>query len=274
MVATPGLDAYGAIPVAHLDGYDFVGRYVSEQPGKCIVAAEVTAYHKAGKSFILAYEDQPDDALGGANAGAAKATIARPVLKAIGWPTNLPVHFACDMPGYREDLVAFVACAKTFAEGIARPPGIYGDVDTCTYAYQQGIRYLWQFGEGTAPGMTVHQGYPPVNLDGQPCDPDEAFVADYGQWAPPPPPVPPLRPPPSGRPTEDQLVARQFVVLEDSFTPGVVSKQAEIARRNGWPVFYFAGEHGFVAVPEAHPIPTGIWLYAFRSYHKKRSNNA
>ena len=71
-----------------------------------------------------------------------------------------PVYFACDMPGYAADLPSFVACAETFAKGIVRPAAIYGDVTTCTYAYEHGIRYLWQFGEGRAPGITVYQSRP------------------------------------------------------------------------------------------------------------------
>lgn len=83
-------------------------------------------------------------------------------------------------------------------------------------------------------------------------------------------PVPPLVPPPSGRPTADQLVARQLVVLGDSFAPGIVSQDAIVARRNGWAVFYFAGDH-FVAIPATHPIPAGTcWLYANKHYASKR----
>jgi hypothetical protein len=184
-----GVDSYGALPVSALARYDFIGRYVSGSTGKCIDQFEVPAYHKAGKSLILVYEDAAADAAGGANAGAAKAVIARPVLRAINWPVGRPVYFACDMPGYAADLPSFVACAETFAKGIVRPAAIYGDVTTCTYAYEHGIRYLWQFGEGRAPGITVYQSRPIV-VDGYSVDPDEAFAADYGQWAPTPVPTP------------------------------------------------------------------------------------
>lgn len=188
-MATLGLDSYGALPVSVLNGYDFIGRYVSGVVGKCIVQAEVTTYHRAGKSLILVYEDEAQDALGGANAGAAKAVIARPILKAIGWPTNLPVFFAVDMPGYGQYLPDFVSCAKAFAAGIARPAGIYGDVDTCTYAHGEGIEFLWQFGEGRAPGVTVYQSAS-TTVNGHSVDPDEALTANYGQWSPPAPPTP------------------------------------------------------------------------------------
>lgn len=176
-----GLDAYGALPISELGPYQFVGRYVAQQPGKYITAPEFQGYLKAGKSVILVYEDNPDDALGGAPVGTAKAKVALPILNAIGWPMNRPVHFAVDMPGYGADLPAFIACAEAFAAGIGRPAGIYGDVDTCTYAYQRGIRYLWQFGESRAPGVTVYQSPSTTAPWGQSIDPDEALALDYGQ---------------------------------------------------------------------------------------------
>lgn len=191
-MGTAGLDAYGALPVNELHAYGFVGRYVAEQPGKCITAAEAHGYRAAGKGLILVYEDNANDGLGGANAGAAKAQIARPILKEIGWPTDRPVHFAFDMPGFAADLPTFVACAKAFAAGIGRPPGVYGDVDTCTAAHNAGIRYLWQFGEGRAPGITVYQSPAITAPWGQSIDPDEALAHDYGQvpYASPTPPTP------------------------------------------------------------------------------------
>ncbi len=186
-----GLDANGGVAVEHLAGREFVIDYVSADPAKCITPARAKAYRAAGKALVLFYEDGADDALGGANAGAAKALIARPVLAAIEWPADKPVHFACDFSPVGAQVSACVAAAKAFAAGIARPEGIYGNVNVCTAAHAAGIKYAIQFGEGRAPGITIYQGYPPVDVGGQLCDPDEALAADYGQWASPPPPPPP-----------------------------------------------------------------------------------
>lgn len=187
-----GLDAYGAIPVSELGKYQFVGRYVAQQPGKCITPDEATTYLKNGKSIVLVYEDNPEDALGGANVGLAKAKIAKPILTALGVPQTVPVHFAVDMPGYSYDLATFIACAKVFALYLGRPAAIYGDVDTCTYAHEQGIRFLWQFGEGRAPGVTIYQSPATTAPWGQAIDPDESLAPNYGQWLPKPPPRPVL----------------------------------------------------------------------------------
>lgn len=182
-----GVDSYGMLPARLLAPYDFIMRYVALQPGKCIVASEIPAYHAVGKSVGLVYEDGATDGLHGAPMGAAKAKLALPILKAIGWPADLPVYFAFDMPGYQTALPAFLACALAFAAGIGRPAAVYGDVDTCTYAHEHGVKYLWQFGEGRAPGLTIYQSQS-KQLDGYNIDPDTAFAADYGQWAPAPAP--------------------------------------------------------------------------------------
>lgn len=182
-----GLDAYGTVPAGELGPYAFVGRYVSEQPGKCITPAEVAAYHRAKKSIILVYEDNASDGLGGTAMGEEKASIARPILAGLGCPSWVPVHFAFDMPGYQADLPAFLDCTLAFAATLGRPAAAYGDVDTCSYLGAHGVRYLWQFGEGQAPGVTVLQGPPTTASWGQPIDPDTALAASYGQWAPPKP---------------------------------------------------------------------------------------
>ena len=198
-MSAQGIDAYGAIPVSQLGSYQFVARYVSQRSGKTIIVPEAKGYLAAGKSIVLVYEDNATDGLGGAAMGLAKARIAAPILSAIGWPATRPVHFAFDMPGYQQDLPAFIACATAFARGINRPIAVYGDVDTCTYAHSHGIKYLWQFGEGTAPGLTIKQGPSFIAPWGQSVDPDTALANDYGQWSPTPPAPKPV-------PTEDEVL--------------------------------------------------------------------
>jgi len=182
-----GLDSYGMLPAHLLAPYDFIMRYVAQQPGKCIAPSEIPAYHAIGKSVGLVYEDNANDGLGGAAMGAAKAKLALPILKSIGWPLGGPVYFAFDMPGYQRALPAFLACALAFAEGIGREPAVYGDVDTCAYAHDHGVKFLWQFGEGRAPGLSLYQSQS-TQLDGYNVDVDTAFVGNFGQWAPAPPP--------------------------------------------------------------------------------------
>ena len=204
-----GLDAYGALPPAKLGAYDFVARYVSLQPGKCVTPSEMASYRAARKSIVLVYEDNADDGLGGANAGAAKAHLALPILKAIGWPQDRPVHFAFDMPGYAVDLPTFIRCAQAFAAGIGRPAAVYGDVDTCTASHSAGIKYLWQFGEGRAPGITILQGMSFTAPWGQSVDPDSALAEDYGQWPAPVAPKPPKpKPVPKPKPAPAPKLAQ------------------------------------------------------------------
>lgn len=177
-----GLDAYGALPISELGSYLFVGRYIAQQPGKCITKAEYDGYLAANKTVILVYEDNAADGEGGSVVGAEKAQIAKPILDLIGWPQDRPVYFAFDMPGYSGLLPTFLACAQAFADGIDRPVAGYGDVDTCTYFHDNGVEYLWQFGEGRAPGMCVWQGPSEIAPWGQSIDPDEAYVSDFGQY--------------------------------------------------------------------------------------------
>lgn len=180
-MTTRGLDAYGSLPVSELGGYQFVGRYIAQQPGKCITKAEYDGYLAAGKAVCLLYEDNATDGMGGAATGAEKAKIARPILDQIGWPESRPVHFAFDQPGYSWALPNFLACAEAFAQGIGRPTAGYGDQDTIAYFQAHGVKYLWLFGEGTPAGVTIRQGPSETAPWGQSIDPDTAYVADYGQ---------------------------------------------------------------------------------------------
>lgn len=178
-----GCDAYGPIPVSDLkaNGYSFVCRYISQTPGKCITRSEYVGYLSGGIAVALVYEDNARDGEGGAATGAAKARLAIPILDAIDWPADRPVYFAFDMPGYAYDQPSFLACAVAFAHGVGREPAQYGDVDTCTYGAQHGIKYLWQFGEGRAPGISIYQSPSDIAPWGQPVDPDESLVEDFGQ---------------------------------------------------------------------------------------------
>lgn len=186
-----GFDSYGPVPASALAKFGFVIRYVSLYAPKCVVPSEVKTYHNANKSLALVYEDGAQDALGGANAGAAKAHIAAPILKSIGWPSNLPVYFAVDFSPVSDQLATILKCVQTFAADIGRPEAVYGDVNTCNYARNNGVKFTWQFGEGVATGRNIYQGYPPITVDGIEVDPDTAETADYGQWAPPiKPPTP------------------------------------------------------------------------------------
>ncbi len=185
-----GFDSYGAIPVTDLlaAGASFVARYVSLQQGKCITASEAAGYRNADLALVLVYEDEALDGLGGAAVGAAKAAIAAPVLDAIDWPANRPVHFAFDFASgdYASDYPTMVSCVRAFAAGIGRPEAAYCDAWLGVYLSSQGVKYLFGFGESTsgvegpwAPA-TVWQG-PSTTLAGQPVDPDTALKPDYGQ---------------------------------------------------------------------------------------------
>ena len=179
-----GLDSPSALPVSALlgGGYDFVGRYISGYAPKSILLPELQGYIAAGLKTILVYEDEAADALGGASVGRAKAAIAAPLLDALGWPKSRPVHFATDCSPVGSQVQAAVECAQAFAAALGRPAAVYGDVNVCTAAYNVGIKYLWQFGDGTAPGRSIFQVYPWIYLAGLTADPDITYVSDYGQW--------------------------------------------------------------------------------------------
>lgn len=183
-MTTAGVDCVTSLVSANLYGLDFIGRYISASTAKSITSAEPTGYHKLGKALILVYEDEAEDALGGTATGNAKAAIARPLLKTVGYPSGLPVYFAVDFSVVGDAPEICLDCINEFAAALDRPPAVYGDVNMCTYAYEHGIKYLWQFGTGRAPGICIWQGYPAVTVSGFSCDPDTAYVSDYGQWSP------------------------------------------------------------------------------------------
>lgn len=188
-MTTKGLDAYGSIAVAHLAGIDFVGRYVSQTTGKCIVRSEYQSYMAAKKSVGLFYEDNPKDGFGGATTGTAKGKIAKAILQQIGWQAGRPVHFTFDFNAgaFPSSYSTFYDCAAAFAAEIGAPPAVYCDAWLGAYMHTKGVQYIWGFGEGTnsvdgpwAPAR-VWQGPSYEANWGQSVDPDTSLAADFGQ---------------------------------------------------------------------------------------------
>ena len=80
--------------------------------------------------------------------------------------------------------------------------------------------------------------------------------------APRPAPVPPPLPEPHGVPTQQQLDNADLVVMRDV-------AQAEVAKANGWALWYFDNEHNPPFVAQRAGMPQGETLYANKGYEKK-----
>lgn len=107
-------------------GYDFVLRYLSQDPSKDLTAGEAQALHAAGLSVGVIWEQAAQAALNGAAQGTADAAQANSQADTVGYPAGCPIFFAVDFdvqPGQMPAVVAYFQSAKANSE---RPIGAYG----------------------------------------------------------------------------------------------------------------------------------------------------
>ena len=91
---------------------------------------------------------------------------------------------------------------------------------------------------------------------------DTLVIPDATVAPPSPPPKPPTPPPPEGTPTSTQLADAHLVVLEDV-------AEAELAKANGWTLWYFDERHNPPFVAQTEGLPDHTTLYANQAYRKK-----
>jgi hypothetical protein len=180
------VDSAGVISAAAARALGLVGkvRYVSASPEKNYTRAEQEA--DAGFPVALVCEDGAEDALGGANAGNARAIEVRPLLKALDWPAGRPVYLACDFQPTPEQFADCWAAIQAFAQMLDRPTAAYADWPLLAYCEARGLAFAWasgasSFNTGPAPRLAVQQLAQQVDVGGTLCDLNDVLASDWGQ---------------------------------------------------------------------------------------------
>lgn len=122
-------------------GYEFVIRYLSHDPTKDLTAAERDALWAQGLAILLVWESYAARALAGTQAGMDDARTAVAAARALGYPDDVPLFFACDTN-------ATADLARPYFAGAAsvRPcVGAYGGIAVVDTLLADGtVRYGWQ----------------------------------------------------------------------------------------------------------------------------------
>ncbi|NUR03056.1 MAG: DUF1906 domain-containing protein [Streptomyces sp.] len=206
-------------------GAHFVARYLSTDPNKNITAAEVTAYRGAGIGTVVVWETTTGRATAGRAAGVADAQAAEVERKAVGLPSDMPIHFAVDEDTTWSSVAAYMSGAASVL-GQQRV-GVYGGYKVIEGAAAAGYRYLWQTVAWSGGLWSTHATIRQTGgttLNGG-ADWDTAETPDFGQYP---------------RPTTPQEIdmdatqARQLAELHDLLVPyaGWAYKNADQLKAN------------------------------------------
>lgn len=259
-------------------GASGVLRYVCSptiSPGKGITTAEAKELEAAGLPYGLVYEDGVDDWVGGANAGAVKATIAGPTLKAIGFGAGRPVYCAVDENLPALQYVDTWEGIHAFATALGRPDACYGPRPFLLWLQKNhGVEWLWELGSSsynTGPEPTNKRIQQLVScpsgckvLGG--VDWDVALTEDWGQFpapvAPKPAPVPTPKPTPKPQPApKPALTADQYAAAHGMVRIDHQEALEAVAAHLAWYTWSAGAMHGR---SDTH-IPTGVVLFAFKA---------
>lgn len=199
-----GVDYYGPEPIASVKsvGASFVIRYLSDQRGKCLTAAEAKELSEAGIDIVCVWENNPDDVLGSETDGEIIATRAAAYMRDAGCIGARPIYVAVDIDaqgrGILPELVPFfTGFSRVVGTGRMGP---YGGVGTTEYLGAHGLGdWRWQTSAWSYGVWDSKAQLRQIKYNVGAFDIDVAEVADFGQWRygvnPPHPPVPnPLAP--------------------------------------------------------------------------------
>lgn len=170
-------------------GFDFVVRYYSRDPSKNLTRAEADALAAEGLWIVGNWEHTAQDALGGAPAGVANATLARSLATACGQPSTRPIYESddWDVTPVQEATVTAYLRAWDSVIGLAQV-GEYGGYYPLKAQRDAGVSsWEWQTrawsGGLWEPRVNIRQTGTAV-IGGVQVDVNEAYSADYGQWMP------------------------------------------------------------------------------------------
>jgi Domain of unknown function (DUF1906) len=185
-----GIDyAYGAPDLGRLRaaGVTFVCRYLGGSPAKDLGVHELARLQSAGMSIVTVFEAAAEEALAGAKAGEANATLAQELLDALGNP-HAPVYFACDWEVQADQMGSVRGYFRGITHHLGRDRvGVYGGYPVVHELMSlDNVKYGWQTtawsGGRWSPHAQLRQYQNGVKLAGIECDLDRAVAADFGQW--------------------------------------------------------------------------------------------
>jgi hypothetical protein len=259
MTTKQGIDIAWARPtVAEIEavGAKFVMRYFSPDASKNLTKADVTNYTAGGLETGVVWESTAGRATAGHAAGVADAQAAEARRKAVGLPSDMPIHFAVDQDTSWASVQPYFDGAISVL-GIKRV-GAYGGVRIIDGAYGHGLRYLWQTiawsGGVQSPHTTLYQ-HGGTTLGGG-ADWDTALVADYGQYPRPTTPEAPVTP--------AEIAAVADAVVAKLIAGGGVLENSDVDRV----VKAVLSTDGIIAAPADAPDVKTNPFWALQSYIK------
>lgn len=153
-------------------GYDFVGRYLSQSSWKLVTPTEAGALKEAGLAMVLLYEDGPTS-IGYFGNGRGQSDAARAVSQAaaLGAPAGTAIYFTVDFDASVADIAGPITnyfkevAAALDAGRSGYVAGVYGSGQTCAAILASGaVRYTWRAqsrdwaGYGLAGPWNIQQG--------------------------------------------------------------------------------------------------------------------
>ena len=138
-----------AADILKVEGYSFVGRYLSKTSGinawKVLKADEAMRIHNAGLAILLIWETSGSRAKAGANAGKEDGTAAKDLAHSLGVPGGT-IYFAVDYDAPKSDYTAIEAYLRE-ARSACAPynAGVYGPKHIVDEMFNRGaVRYFMQ----------------------------------------------------------------------------------------------------------------------------------
>lgn len=170
-------------------GVHFACRYLSyDKTGKNLSLNEANLLKAAGIAPVSNWEWTKYGALGGFSVGAQHAHDANFQHFACGGPDGRPIYFSVDFDAQSGDVHAIAGYFDGIASVIpTNRIGVYGGYYICASLWSTGrAKWIWQTsawsGSNRHPQTSIYQHQYGVVIGGVPCDIDESYGTDYGQW--------------------------------------------------------------------------------------------
>lgn len=169
-------------------GFDFVCRYLSNNPNKNLTIQEVQDFHENGLKIVVVWETTELRPLSGFNGGVVDAKRADELSLTLGWILYKCIYFACDYDFNASNEVSIKDYFKGISSIIHRSRvGVYGEHDVIKYLLDERLcTYAWQT-TAWSKGKLDHR----ANIKQTPktviinkiiCDYNESLTQDFGQW--------------------------------------------------------------------------------------------